>query len=176
MYLQDRFYPSVFIGEIKRFVWFRLLVDFILFPWGPWESGWVARVWYWFGGLPVELGMALCFVGLVCVFGTWFSFPPFVLISLWKVVLVFRLGVFIDSASVSPTAESVELASPTVSVPSVGLFILVFCRHVVFCRHHLLLSVSTSTLTAVWFVKEQAVTIIRLQEELVESGPERNHI
>ena len=26
-----------------------------------------------------------------------------------------------DSASVSPTAESVELASPTVSVPSVGL-------------------------------------------------------
>ncbi len=78
MYLQDRFYPRVFIGEIKRFVWFCLLVDFILFPWGPWESWWVARVWYWFGGLPVELGMALCFVELVCVFGTGFSFPPFV--------------------------------------------------------------------------------------------------
>jgi hypothetical protein len=38
----------------------------------------VARVRYWFGGFLVELGMALCFVGLVCVFGTGFSFPPFV--------------------------------------------------------------------------------------------------
>jgi hypothetical protein len=28
----------------------------------------IARVWYWCVGLPVELGVALCFVGLVCVF------------------------------------------------------------------------------------------------------------
>ena len=82
MYLQDRFYPRVFIGEIKRFVWFRLLVDFILFPWGPWDCWRVARVRYWFGGFPVELGVALVFVGLVYVFGTGFSFPPLIWVSL----------------------------------------------------------------------------------------------
>ncbi len=78
MYLQDRCYPSVFIGEIKRFVWFCLLVDFILFPWGPWEGWWFARVWYWCVGLPVELGVALDLVGLVYVLGTGCSLPPFV--------------------------------------------------------------------------------------------------
>jgi hypothetical protein len=77
MYLQDRFYPRVFIGEINGFVWFCLLVDFILFPWSPWVGWWIARVWYWCGGLPVELGVALCFVGLVYVFGTGCSLTPF---------------------------------------------------------------------------------------------------
>ncbi len=76
--MQDRCYPRFFIGEINEFVWFCLLVDFILFPWGPGEGWWIARVWCWCVGLPVELGVALCFVGLVYVFGTGFAFPPFV--------------------------------------------------------------------------------------------------
>ncbi len=82
MYLHDRFYPRYFIDGINGFVWFCLLVDFILFPWGHWEGWWFARDWYWCVGLPVELGVALGFVGLVSVFGTRCSFPPFVSISL----------------------------------------------------------------------------------------------
>ncbi len=68
MYLQDRFYPRVFIGGIDGLIWFRLLVDFVLFSWGSWDCWRVARVRYWFGGFPVELGVALVFVGLVYVF------------------------------------------------------------------------------------------------------------
>ncbi len=80
--MQDRFYPRVFIGGIDGFVWFRLLVDFVLFSWGPWDCWRVARVLYWFGGLPVEFGVALVFVGLVYVFGTGLSCPPSVWVSL----------------------------------------------------------------------------------------------
>jgi hypothetical protein len=76
MYLQDRFYPRVFIGGIECFVWFRLLVDFILFPGSPWDCWLIVRVGYWFGGFPFELGVALVFVGLVYVFGIGLSFPP----------------------------------------------------------------------------------------------------
>ncbi len=78
MYLHDRFYPRFFIGGIDGIVWVCLLVDFILFHCGPWESWSFARVEDWCEGLPVELGVALCFVGLFYVFGIGCAFPPFV--------------------------------------------------------------------------------------------------
>ncbi len=82
MYLHDRCYPRFFIGGINVIVWVCLLVNFILSPCGPWESWSFARVGDWCGGLAVELGVALCFVGLFYVFGIGCAFPPFVLTSL----------------------------------------------------------------------------------------------
>ena len=82
MYLQDRCYPKIFIGQFNLLFLFRLLVDFILFAGSPWDCGRVARVGYWFIGLSVELGVALLFVRFVYVFGTRWSFPPSVWVSL----------------------------------------------------------------------------------------------
>ncbi len=60
MYLQDRFYPRIFIGGFNLLFLSRLLVDFVLFAGSPgnWSRG--LRVGYWRGVLPVELG---CLVG-----------------------------------------------------------------------------------------------------------------
>jgi hypothetical protein len=82
MYLQDRCYPTIFIGRFYFLFVFRLRVDFILFAGSPWDCGRVARVGYWFIGLPLELGLALWFVRFVYVFVTRWSFMPFVWISL----------------------------------------------------------------------------------------------
>ena len=76
MYLQDRFYSRIFIGQFNLLFLFRLLVDFILFAGSPCNCvGWVALV-SWGIGFYVELGGARLFVGFVYVFGTGCSFPP----------------------------------------------------------------------------------------------------
>ncbi len=76
MYLQDRFHSIVFIGRFNIFFVSRLLVDFVLFAWSPgsWSRG--LRVSYWFGVLPVELGLSRLFVELVSVFRIGLSLSP----------------------------------------------------------------------------------------------------
>ena len=76
MYLQDRFYPRIFIGRFNLLFLSRLLVDFVLFAGSPgiWSRG--LRVGYWFGVLPVELGLSRVFVGLVSVFRIGLSLSP----------------------------------------------------------------------------------------------------
>ncbi len=59
-----------FIGRFHLLFVFRLRVDFILFAGSPWDCGRVARVGYWFIGLPLELGLALWLVRFVYVFVT----------------------------------------------------------------------------------------------------------
>ena len=79
MYLQDRFYSKILIGQFNLLFLFRLLVDFILFAGSPCNCvGWVALV-SWGSGFHVELGGARLFVGFVYVFGTGCSFP----LSFW---------------------------------------------------------------------------------------------
>jgi hypothetical protein len=70
MYLQDRCYPKIFIGQFNLLFLFRLLVDFILFAGSPWDCWRVVLVGYWLSGWFVELGLALLFVSFVYVFGT----------------------------------------------------------------------------------------------------------
>ena len=79
MYLQDRFYSKILIGQFNLLFVFRLLVDFILFAGSPCNCVCLVALVGWGSGFYVELGCALLFVGFVYVFGTGCAFP----LSFW---------------------------------------------------------------------------------------------